>query len=502
MVRNICKHRFKFSFIFIWFVLFSINLLFIFIPNASAATQVTLEWSPNSEPDLAGYRVFSREEGQTYDYTNPSWEGADTTCTIYDLDETKTYYFVVRAFDTEGFESGDSNEVCLEAGTTPNNQAPTANAGPDQTTDEGQLVTLNGSNSTDPDDGIASYHWVQTGGSPVTLSGPNGQQTTFTSPNVGTEGATLTFELTVVDHGGLESTDTCVVNVTWQNEPPQADAGSDQTVTEGVDVTLDGSSSLDIDDGIAAYSWIQTSGPTVTLLNSASSQPIFTAPDVGPEGASLTFNLTVTDSGGLQDTDSCIVNISWENQSPTAVVAEEYIEANQGTTVTLDGSMSTDPDDGVASYLWTQVDGTPVTLSDPTSAVTTFAAPETDQQGSNLTFQLTVTDAGGLQSTAGCLVYVTEIAEVQTDNVAITSAIYYAKPQKLSIEAVSDAPAGSVTLTAWANYKTDSVKMGNLIYWSNKKVYRQTFRRINSAPDTVTVTSNSGGFDIVQCIFK
>ena len=32
--------------------------------------------------------------------------------------------------------------------------------------------------------------------------------------------------------------------------------------------------------------------------------------------------------------------------------------------------------------------------------------PETDQYGSNLTFQLTVTDFGGLQSTAICLVYV------------------------------------------------------------------------------------------------
>ncbi|MBW2669244.1 MAG: hypothetical protein JRD87_05050, partial [Deltaproteobacteria bacterium] len=66
------------------------------------------------EPDLEGYKVFVREEGQSYDYADSSWEGIDTTATIYNLDETKTYYFVARAFDIEGFESGNSNEVSRE----------------------------------------------------------------------------------------------------------------------------------------------------------------------------------------------------------------------------------------------------------------------------------------------------------------------------------------------------------------------------------------------------
>jgi hypothetical protein len=66
---------------------------------------------------LVGYRVFSREEGHSYDYTNPSLEVAATSCDI-NLDENKTYYFVVRAFDTKGFESGNSNEVCFERVTT------------------------------------------------------------------------------------------------------------------------------------------------------------------------------------------------------------------------------------------------------------------------------------------------------------------------------------------------------------------------------------------------
>ena len=65
-----------------------------------------------------------------------------------------------------------------------------------------------------------------------------------------------------------------------------------------------------------------------------------------------------------------------------------------------------DPDDGIASHLWTQVEGDPVSLSDPTSAVTTFTAPKTDQYGKNLKFKLTVKDFGGLQDTADSSIYV------------------------------------------------------------------------------------------------
>ena len=82
------------------------------------------------------------------------------------------------------------------------------------------------------------------------------------------------------------------------------------------------------------------------------------------------------------------------------------MEPSEETLVTLDGSASMDPDDGVASHLWTQVDGDPVSLADPTSAVTTFTAPKSDQHGKNLKFKLTVKDFGGLQSTADSFIYV------------------------------------------------------------------------------------------------
>ncbi len=408
MFGKISKYTFNYGIVF-WLVLSTSALIFFPAYDASASTEVVLEWTPNSETDLAGYEVFCREDGKSYDYTNPSWSGTDNYCTIYELDENKKYCFVARAFDSEGFESGDSEEVCHIPTAIPDNQPPMANAGPDQTVDERQLVNLSGSNSTDPDDGIASYHWVQIGEPSVILSDPNGQSATFTAPDVGTAGACLSFELTVTDHSGLERTDSCIVNVTWLNETPVANAGPDQTVDGGVVVRLDGTSSIDIDDGIASYLWTQIGVPKVTLSNPASSQPTFTAPNVEQDGASLNFDLTVTDVGGMQKTDSCIVNVSWQNEPPIAVVAPDYIEPIEGTLVALDGSASMDPDDGIASHLWTQVEGDPVSIADPTSAVATFTAPKTDQYGKNLKFKLTVKDFGGLQGTADSSIYVIPI---------------------------------------------------------------------------------------------
>ncbi len=292
------------------------------------------------------------------------------------------------------------------------------------------MVTLDGSNSSDPDDGIASYMWTQVGpitGGPVTLSDPAAAKPTFDAPVVGPEGASLTFQVTVTDNAGLQSTDTCIVNVNAADNPPAnqtptADAGADQTVDEGALVTLDGSNSSDPDDGIASYLWTivgTVSRSSVTLSDPAAAKPTFDAPTVGPEGASLTFQVTVTDIGGLQSTDTCIVNVNAvdttpANQAPTADAGADQT-VNSGDMVTLDASNSSDPDGVVASCMWKQTGGMSVTLSDPAADMPTFEAPVVAQDGAILTFQATVTDIGGLQSTDTCVVIVNMI-DIPTDN--------------------------------------------------------------------------------------
>jgi hypothetical protein len=176
--------------------------------------------------------------------------------------------------------------------------------------DEGETVILDGSNSTDPDGGIVSYLWTQTGGTPVTLSDTTGETVTFTPGHVGAGGESLTFQLTITDNEGLQATDTCIVNVTWDNIPPAADAGPDQTVDEGETVILDGSNSTDPDGGIVSYLWTQTGGTTVTLSDTTDVIPTFVTPPVDVSGETLTFQLTVKDNGGLEGSDEVLVTIN------------------------------------------------------------------------------------------------------------------------------------------------------------------------------------------------
>jgi hypothetical protein len=300
----------------------------------------------------------------------------------------------------------------VEIALAPTNIPPVADAGPDQTVDEGVTVTLNGSNSDDSDNGIKSFLWEQVGtANPVTLTDPTAEQPGFTAPDVGPDGASLTFRLTVTDNSDATSSDTCIVNVSWVNIAPVADAGADQTVAEGTLVTLDGSASSGVDDTITTYLWeqIDTTGVTAALSDPTAPNPEFTLNDVGADGASVTFQLTVTDQGGLQATDTCVVNVTGvaSNQAPVADAGPDQ-SVSTNAQVTLDASGSTDPDGDTISTTWKQIAGTPVTMSAPGAMNPTFTAPAVAAGATEtLTFELTVTDAGQLQATDTCDVQVT-----------------------------------------------------------------------------------------------
>jgi hypothetical protein len=104
------KSKRLFSSHFFLFVLGLIALLWALSHTTFAlAADITLAWDANTG-SVDGYRVYCREQAEEYNYSQPDWEGSSTTCTIYGLDDSTTYYFVVRTFNEFG-ESGDSNEA-------------------------------------------------------------------------------------------------------------------------------------------------------------------------------------------------------------------------------------------------------------------------------------------------------------------------------------------------------------------------------------------------------
>ena len=357
---------------------------------------VTLDGSGSTDPDdgIASYQ-WQQTAGTTVTLLNPAT--VNPTFTAPDFvsgANTLTFQLTV----TDSASQTHSDFVVITIANV--NQPPVANAGVDQTILQvGVTVTLDGSNSSDPDDTIASYLWAQTAGTAVTLSDTTAVQPTFVSPNVAVGGESFTFSLTVTDGFGAQSTDYCIVTVSIDNLPPTANAGVDQTVNEGTPVTLDGSSSSDSDGTIASYLWTQAAGTTVTLSDPAVAQPTFTAPNVGTLGESLRFSLTVTDDNGLQASDEVIINVSWVNEPPNADAGLDQ-PVTEGETVILNGSGSSDPDGGPVTYSWTQTGtGPTITLSDPSAAMPKFVAPPVDINGTTLTFELTVEDAQGLQAT-------------------------------------------------------------------------------------------------------
>ncbi|MDS0295604.1 PKD domain-containing protein [Halogeometricum luteum] len=303
----------------------------------------------------------------------------------------------------DGSRTVDTAQTAVTVQEEQPNASPVADAGADQTVDEGASVTLDASGSSDADSDALTYAWTQTGGPSVTLSDTSAASPTFTAPDVSAD-TTLTFEVEVADGNGGTDTDTVTVTVEADepdeptNTSPVADAGADQTVDEGTSVTLDASGSSDADGDTLSYAWTQTDGPTVSLSDASAASPTFTAPDVEND-ATLTFQVTVADGNGGEDTETVVVTVEADepdeptNTSPVADAGADQT-VDEGTSVTLDASGSFDADSDALTYAWTQTGGPSVTLSDDSAASPTFTAPDVENDAT-LTFEVEVADGNG-----------------------------------------------------------------------------------------------------------
>ena len=229
----------------------------------------------------------------------------------------------------------------------PDNSPPIANAGPDQNIMAGQVVTLDGSGSSDPEGLAITFLWtfVQVpAGSSVTdasLSSATSAQPGFT-PDVN---GTYRVRLTVRDGALNSAPDEVVITAAGPNEAPVANAGKDRNTITGQGFTLNGSKSYDPDGDMITFVWRflevpAGSGVTDSSFSDASSpKPQFT-PDVN---GTYRLQLIVNDGELDSQPDEVVITAATTNVPPNADAGADQ-NIFTGSTVHLDGSKSSDPD--------------------------------------------------------------------------------------------------------------------------------------------------------------
>jgi MYXO-CTERM domain-containing protein len=229
-------------------------------------------------------------------------------------------------------------------------------------------VTLDGSGSADANGDTLTYSWSQVSGPTVTLTGGTSNHPTFTP----TQAETYVFELTVSDGVNTSAADevTVLAYDPQTNNPPVANAGTDQRAKVGDTVTLDGSKSSDPDADTLTYSWVEVSGPsTVALSNATAIKPTF-VPD---KSGVYVFALYVNDGELTSQPDEVSIEVatSGGNLPPLANAGtDQVVVVNQW--VTLDGTGSSDPESDTLTYAWSQVSGESVDLTDADKATAKF----------------------------------------------------------------------------------------------------------------------------------
>ena len=345
-----------------------------------------LDGSGSSDPDGDTLSYEWRQvSGPTVPVTVVSSDGSRIRVgDVSEADVPATVVFRLTVRDGNGGTATD--EVSI---TYPENQPPTADAGPDQTTSlpaAGQTATpvVLSAVATDPERRPVSYSWVQLSGPAVTITDvtPNSRQVSLSTPETA---GTVVIELTVTDDANNTATDT--VSVTYDPAPntaPSVDASDDQMLI-GVfsgsgtpqSATVSATAS-DPDGDPLAFTWTQLSGPATTLVTSADAAGTSTRTYSQPASAgTVVYEVSVSDGRGGVETDT--VSVVWQdNTAPTSTApatqpAEGVVP---GTSVPIDLGTITDPDGQPVTVSVVQVSGPAVTISGGTTRTPSFTAPD------------------------------------------------------------------------------------------------------------------------------
>jgi hypothetical protein len=341
----------------------------------TATILITLKdgWGRSVDNDQGVKLIIKNALGESEEHTFT--EFADGTAQLQ-INATVAGQMEIQVIHTLANGNIISCELLVEVVDSQNNTAPVADAGSDQNVSTGSVVTLDGNQSSDPNNDPLTYAWTLTStpaGSSATLSDSTVFNPTFTADVDGEYVAEL-----VVNDGtsdSLPASVTITAATVDDNSAPTAHAGQNQNVKTGSQVTLDGSGSQDADNDPLTYQWELTSTPegsSASLSDASGSNPSFTADLDGEYVATLVVSDGIEESAPVNVT----ITASSTNSAPTADAGPDQ-NVTLGSEVTLDGSGSSDADNDPITYTWTmrsKPTGSSASLSNPEQEDPSFTA--------------------------------------------------------------------------------------------------------------------------------